>query len=199
MSTGLQRARDAVITVLDFETTGVVCGWPMLPWQVGLVRVRCGQIVAEERREWLLHVAADRPFNSHAPGRHGRLRHELAQTPGLPALWPELAPWLADAPLAAHNVGTERAALERAAPLHRFGPWIDTLRLTRRAYPHLPSAALEDVVAALRLQPRLTALLPGREPHDALYDACACALLLEHFLALPGWEDVTLHGSPRYR
>ena len=194
MSIGPQQAHETVITVLDFETTGVVRGWPVEPWQVGLVRVRCGQIVAEERREQLLRVAADRPFNPHAPGRHGRLRHELAQAPDLPALWSELAPWLVDAPLAAHNVGTERAVLERAAPLHRFGLWIDTLRLTRRAYPHLPSAALEDVVAALRLRPRLDALLPGREPHDALYDACACALLLEHFLALPGWEDVSLQA-----
>ena len=53
---------------------------------------------------------------------------------------------------------------------------------------------LEDVVAALKLQPRLDALIAGRAPHDALYDAVACALLLEHFLALPGWEQVTVRA-----
>ena len=35
---------------------------------------------------------------------------------------------------------------------------------------------------------------PGRAPHDARYDATACALLLSHFLALPGWEQVTVQG-----
>lgn len=187
-----QRACEAVITVLDFETTGAVRGWPVEPWQVGMVRLRNGRVVAEERREHLLRVSTDRPFNPHAPGRHARLRHELAQAPDLPALWPELASWMIGVPLAAHNIGTERGMLERAAPLHRFGPWIDTLRLTRRAYPQLASSALEDVVVALKLQPRLDELIAGRASHDALYDAFACALVLEHFLALPGWGEVTI-------
>ena len=159
-----------------------------------MIRLRGGRVAADERREHLLRVAEDRPFNPRAPGRHARLRHELAQAPDLPALWPELQPWLTGVPLAAHNVGTERSVLERAAPLHRFGPWIDTLKLTRKAYPQLASSALEDVVAALQLQPRLEALIAGRAPHDALYDAVACALLLEHFLALPGWEHVTVQA-----
>jgi DNA polymerase III subunit epsilon len=194
MSIGSQRAQESVIAVLDFETTGAVRGWPVEPWQMGMVRIRNGRVVAEERREYLLRVAADRPFNRHAPGRHARLRHELAQAPDLPALWPEIEPWVAGVPLAAHNIGTERGVLERAAPLHCFGPWIDTLRLTRKAYPQLASMALEDVVAALQLQPRLDAMIAGRAPHDALYDALACALLLEHFLALPGWGDVTIQA-----
>lgn len=187
-------AREAVITVLDFETTGAVRGWPVEPWQVGMVRVRRGRVEPAEQQEYLLHVALDRPFNPRAPGRHGRLRAELARASSLPELWPEFVPWLAEGPLAAHHAGTERSVLERAVPLHRLGPWLDTLRLTRRVYPQLRSAALKDVVAALGLQARLAALHPGREAHDALYDACACALLLEHFLALPGWEQVTIRA-----
>lgn len=186
-------ARDLPITMLDFETTGAVPGWPVEPWQVGMVRLRDGR-VAEERYETLLRVAADRPFNPVAPGRHAALRRELAQAPDLPTLWPGLTPWLVGVPLAAHNVGTERAVLERAAPLHRLGPWIDTLRLVRRIYPGLASAALTDVLDALKLRARLDAICPGREAHDALYDAFACALLLEHFLSLPGWERVTVRA-----
>ena len=194
MSIDSLRACEAVITVLDFETTGAVRGWPVEPWQVGMVRLRHGCVVAEERCESLLRVSADRPFNPHTPGRHARLRTQLAQAPDLPSLWPELAPWVSGVPLVAHNIGTERSLLERAAPLHRFGPWIDTLRLTRQAYPQLPSGALEDVVAALKLQSRLEALMAGRAPHDALYDAFACALVLEHFLALPGWGEVAIQS-----
>jgi DNA polymerase III epsilon subunit-like protein len=194
MANGAEMARTVPITVLDFETTGAVRGWPVEPWQLGAVRVRCGRVVAAERRETWLRVAADRPFNPHAPGRHARLRRELAQAPDLASLWPELEPWLTGGALAAHHVGTERSILERVAPLHRLGPWIDTLALTRHAYPRLASAALEDVIAALRLRTRLDELLPGRAPHDALYDAFACALLLEHFLSLPGWENVTVQA-----
>ncbi|MBQ3810030.1 MAG: hypothetical protein II839_04340, partial [Kiritimatiellae bacterium] len=51
--------------------------------------------------------------------------------------------------------------------------------------------ALEDLVPALGLLPRLLALAPGLAPHDALYDALACGLLLRHLLAQPGWADLS--------
>ena len=78
------------------------------------------------------------------------------------------------------------------APLHTFGPWIDTLALARRVRPDLTSHALADVCNALDLTPRLQELCPGRDWHDALYDAFACALICEYCLALPGWEQVSL-------
>ena len=194
MSDGSIIALNASFTVLDFETTGAVPGWPVEPWQLGIACVRNGRIVTEKSRDLLLHVDPDRPFNPRAPGRHARLRPELARAESLATHWPELAPLVTGVPLVAHNIGTERAILKHAAPLHRFGPWIDTLRLTRRSYPGLASAALEDVVSALGLLDRLAGLSPGRAPHDAGYDALACALLLEHFLSLPGWEHVTVQA-----
>lgn len=199
MSTDLSKAREIPFTVLDFETTGAVAGWPVEPWQLGIACVRNGRVEPAQCREILLRVDPDRPINPRAPGRHAQMRKELAQATPLSAHWPSLAPVLVGVPLVAHNVGTERGVLERAAPLHRFGPWVDTLRLTRRSYPELASAALEDVVLALNLQARLSSLAPGRAPHDALYDALACAVLLEHFLSLPGWEDVTVQALTECR
>lgn len=184
-------ARCTCFAVIDFETTGSVAGYPVEPWQVGIVRVRDGRVCAEERFESLLRVG-DRPFNPRAPGRHAQIRGQLAEAPPPGELWPELAVWLTGLPLTAHNTGTERGVLSRMAPLHWLGPWVDTLMLTRRAYPELASCALEDVVAAFGLEPRVRVLCPGRGAHDALYDAFACAVLLEHFLALPGWEHVTV-------
>lgn len=194
MSADLSMAGETTFTVLDFETTGSVAGWPVEPWQLGIACVQNGRVEPAQCRELLLRVDPDRPFNPRAPGRHARIRKELAQANPLSAHWPALAPLLVGGPLVAHNVGTERGVLERAAPLHRFGPWIDTLRLTRRSYPELASAALEDVVLALDLKGRLSSLAPGRAPHDAQYDALACAVLLEHFLSLPGWRDVTVQA-----
>jgi len=186
-------ARRACLAVVDFETTGSVAGYPVEPWQIGVVRVRDGRVCADEAFESLLRVG-NRPFNPRAPGRHAQLRGQLAAAPALGELWPELAGWVTGVPLVAHNVGTERGVLSRLAPLHRLGPWIDTLAVTRQAFPGLDSKALDDVSAALGLEARVRALCPGRSAHDALYDAFACAVVLEYFLGLPGWERVTVEA-----
>jgi DNA polymerase III epsilon subunit-like protein len=186
-------AVEAEITALDFETTGSVPGWPVEPWQLGLVRLRGGRVIAESRVSLLLRIDAGRPFNPHAPGRHAHLREALASAPALAEQWCTLIEaWLAGRPLAAHNVGTERTVLRRAAPLHPLGPWIDTLALTRRAYPGLPDYGLDAVIGGLGLEGRLREVSPQGQAHDAGHDACACAVLLEHLLALPRWERVTL-------
>ncbi|HNX34073.1 MAG TPA: 3'-5' exonuclease [Kiritimatiellia bacterium] len=186
-------AHQACFAVVDFETTGSVAGYPVEPWQIGVVRVRDGKVCADEAFESLLRVG-DRPFNPRAPGRHAQLRAQLAVAPTPGELWPELTAWVTGVPLVAHNTGTERSVLTRLAPLHRMGPWIDTLALTRHAFPALASKALEDVTAALGVDARVRALCPGRDAHDALYDAFACAAVLEYFLALPGWERVTVEA-----
>jgi DNA polymerase III epsilon subunit-like protein len=186
-------AVEAEISALDFETTGSVPGWPVEPWQIGLVRLRGGRVIAESRVSLLLHIDSGRPFNPHAPGRHARMREALACAAPLTEHWPALSEaWLTGRPLAAHNVGTERTVLRRAAPLHPLGPWIDTLTLTRLAYPGLSDYGLDAVIGGLGLESRLRAVSPQGEAHDAGHDACACAVLLEHLLALPRWERVTL-------
>jgi len=69
----------------------------------------------------------------------------------------------------------------------------------RRAYPDLPSHALEEVVAALGLLSEVQALCPDRAAHDALYDAVASAVLLQHLLAQPAWAGMTLRDLARQR
>jgi len=103
-----------------------------------------------------------------------------------------LSAWLQDRPLAAHHAATERKFLEEAFPLHRLGPWVDTLELVRIAYPRHPTHRLEELVSVLGLGARVETLCPGLAPHDALYDAVACAAVLEHLLALPHWRGVTV-------
>lgn len=191
-------ARDATLTALDFETTGPVPGWPDEPWQMGLVTLRNGRIDAGSLFEAYLRVG-ERPFNPHAPGRYRQVRDTLAVAPALSDLWPALSPRLLEGPLIAHNAAVERGWLRKTAPLHRMGPWIDTLRLLRMAYPGWPSYTLEDALEALGLLPRVTALCPGRAPHDALFDAVGCAAIVEYLLEQPGWASVSVSRLVRAR
>jgi len=180
------------VTVLDFESTGAVSGYPDEPWQLGLVRLAAGRVEPDSAYESLLRVGA-RPFNRHAPGRHAELRDRMREAPALPALWPRLAPLLGGGTvLAAHNAATEKKFLRAAFPLQAFGPWLDTLKLARIAWPGLPSYTLEALLDRLGLTARTAALAPGRGPHDALYDTVGSALLLETILHLPGWEQAGL-------
>ena len=192
------KAREAILTVLDFESTGAVAGHADEPWQVGMVELENGRATGRFHESYL-HVAAGRPFNPYAPGRHAEIRHVLAAAPPAADLWPVWRPWLEGRPLAAHNVGTEKKFLQRTAPLHEFGPWIDTLKLARRVRPDLEGHSLAEVCAALGVVGRARELCPGREWHDALFDAFASALVLEHCLALPGWENVSVEALAQGR
>ncbi len=181
-------AREATFTVIDFETTGVVEGHPNEPWQIGMVRFRNGKLVPEESFESLLRVG-DRPFNPKAPGDHHKRRDEIAKAPTIHEIWEDLKPWWFGQPLVAHNASVERNIIHQATPMHEPGPWIDTLRLARLAYPDEASHKLEDLTARLELTRRVKEICPGLEAHDALYDAVACGLVLEHLLSLEGWHQ----------
>ncbi|MGN0853510.1 MAG: exonuclease domain-containing protein [Kiritimatiellia bacterium] len=190
---------------LDFETTGAVPGWPNEPWQLGLVAVEDGVPVAGTQWETYFRVAADRPFSRRAPGRWAELRETLALAPTVMDAWPALSERLVGVPLVAHNAATERTMLTRQAPLTPWGPWIDTLRVVRKFWPILKSYALGDLIRTFGLEAQVREFCPDRTWHDALYDACAGAVLFCHVLkalkgtAYEGAEalvDGLGHGSP---
>ena len=187
------KAREAILTVVDFESTGAVRGHPDEPWQAGMVEMRGGRVTGRYHESYL-RVAEGRPFNPYAPGRHAEIRQVLAGAPAMADLWSTWRPWIEGRPLAAHNVGTEKKFLRRAAPMHELGPWIDTLRLARHVRPDLEGHSLSEVAEALGIVARARELCPGRDWHDALFDAFASALVLESCLGLPGWADVSVEA-----
>jgi DNA polymerase III epsilon subunit-like protein len=185
---------ELTFTVLDFETTGTVKGFECLPWQVGAVTVSAqnGLLLDAPHFDTLMRVPLGHPFSGRAPGRHAQLRAEIALAPTAQEVWLKLHAALSTTIPVAHNAATERNVLARLAPMTQYPYWLDTLRIVRKAYPSLKSYALDDIIPVLGLEPQLRALVPGRDPHDAYYDAVACALLLIHLLALPGWGALTL-------
>ena len=170
---------------LDFETTGVLPGHPNEPWQLGVVEVDLEMgTVPGTAHEWFFRIPRDRPFSPRAPGRWAEMRDELAASPTFLEAWPEMSDALSGAALVAHNAATERTVIEKRAPLARLGPWIDTLRLVRKYWPLLRSYALGDLITLFKLKAQVDAMCPGRSWHDALYDACAGAVLLAHVARL---------------
>lgn len=188
----LSKANKTEIVVIDFESTGAVRGYPNEPWQIGMVVLKNGRIDIKQKFTSFLRVD-DRPFNKNTPGMYHQFRKEISQASTLRDLWPKMKNWWLDRPLVAHNIGTEKKFIHHTAPIHHFGPWIDTLQLARVAYPHLKSHALEDLLLQFNLMNRVCKLCPGLLPHDALFDAVGCAALLEHLLQLEGWQNVTIH------
>ena len=138
---------------LDFETTGYENGQNNEPWQLGVAVVRDLEIV--EVREWFFGT----PLTPDAEP--------------LLAQWSSFHPYLAGRRLVAHNIATERTILTRTAPLTKWGPWTDTLKVAKARYPKMPSYALGELCTAFGLVPQIE----GRTWHDALYDAVACARL----------------------
>lgn len=140
-------------TALDFETTGYENGNTNEPWQLGIAVVRDLEIV--ETREWFFGT----PLTPDAEP--------------LMAQWESFYPYLANRRLVAHNIATERTILTRLAPLTKWGPWTDTLKVAKARYPGLPSYALGELCTVFGLVPRIE----GRTWHDGLFDAVACARL----------------------
>ena len=187
------RLSEASLVALDFETTGVVSGYSNEPWQIGLVALSAGRAELTTGWEQYLKIDPARPFNPHAPGRHALMRDRLALSPTPLDLLPDLQARLGGKVLVAHNCATEKKVLEQIAPMHRFGPWLDTLSCAKKAWPHLASYRLESIIEFLGLGERLGSAFAPRAAHDALYDAAAAALIVER-LCEEGWGDLPLEG-----
>ena len=157
---------------IDFETTGYENGGKNEPWQLGLAIVRGGAIV--ETREFFFEVREG--AGSGRPDGENPIRPSgtLLET------FPDWSPLLMGQRLVAHNIACEKTILTRTAPLTKWGPWVDTMKLAKARYPKLPSFALGAVCDALGCVPQMA----GRTWHDGLYDAVACAELALR-LALP--------------
>lgn len=180
------------VVALDFEATGSAPGFLNTPWQIGLVVVSKGKVDMNRSFQSLLRVPREQPFNPYAPGRWAQLRDEIAQAPSMQEIWPELRDFLQGRPLVAHHAPTERGLLSQEFPLQNFGPWVDTLSLAKKAFPHQRDFKLENLVPRLGLASIMGARCPELAPHDAFYDAVACATLLETVLAAPGWHEMGL-------
>lgn len=177
-------------TALDFEGAGELPGQADVPIQAGMAQA-IGTQAPEASQLYRTFIAANRPVALAARKVHGITDQDLAGAPELSTLWPEFKQQLHSRVLVAHNASVERRYL-RAFPGHGFGPWIDTLPLARRFYPQLSNHRLGDLIVTFELEEPLNQLCPGLQWHDALYDAAAALLFLQHLIRSAGLEEQPL-------
>ncbi|MCW1883361.1 3'-5' exonuclease [Luteolibacter flavescens] len=166
---------DCRFAAIDFESAGTARGRTDVPVQVGLAS---WSPAGGHGERFMSYLASDAPITWSARKVHGIRDEDLHGAPALLSLWPQMKKHLAGAVVVAHGKGTEKRFL-RAFPGHGFGPWVDTLLLSRAAWPDLPDHSLSALCENRGIAPDLE----GGRWHDALYDALASVLLLEHLIA----------------
>ncbi len=171
--------RDAVWAALDFESSGASPGQPDEPVQVGMAvwNPKAGA----PGNFFRSYVRSSAPIAPAAEKVHRISDGDIANAPTMSALWPEFKKRLTGAVVVAHGAGTEKRFL-RVFPFHGFGPWVDTLSISRAVLPDLSEHSLGGVIAALKLEDEVRGLCPELGWHDALFDAAACLVLLRHLV-----------------
>ena len=113
---------------------------------------------------------------------------EPEDAPTLLSLWPEVKGFLTGRVLVAHGHGTEKRFL-RGFPGHGFGPWVDTLQLSRALWPDFKDHSLGSICDQLELTSGIQGLVADKSWHDALFDAAASLVLLVHIIELHDLAD----------
>ena len=122
---------------IDFETTGYEGGNVNEPWQLGIAIVKGLEIV--ETREFFFDVEG-------APAR----AHESDALGTLQSSYETWAPYLEGRRLVAHNIACERTILTRTAPLTKWGPWTDTMKLAKVEGTAIGNLIVQMVAARIK-------------------------------------------------
>lgn len=164
--------------------------------ELGVVSLQSGEIAATRSR-FCLPAGAIPPAESRI---HRISSQMVAGSEPFAADYQEFVQLRRSGIFAAHNAAVEANLLrgQWASPplvpgwVHpgrssaEWGPWIDTLRVYRCLYPGLGDYGLQSLIQTFQLSERLQALAEAhcpvdrRQPHAALYDSLASALLLDH-------------------
>lgn len=182
----MQTISELSFAALDFESAGERANEVGVPIQIGIAWMQ--GVTLEPKSFYRSYLQAERPVTWAAQKIHSITSHDLKDAPTLLSLWPELKARLGGRVIVAHGSGTEKRFL-RAFPLHGFGPWVDTLTLSRKILPGRASYALSDLVIELGLETEARYYLPDFRWHEALSDALASLLLLRKLIEIASITD----------
>ena len=186
---------NAIFTAIDFESAGTSSGSTDTPVQIGTASWSLNHTSLSDT--WMSYIHTDKKITWAAQQVHGITKEQLRDAPKLILLWPQIKRRLLSNIVVAHGHGTEKRFL-RAFPAHGFGPWVDTLHLTRAAYPELSDYSLSSICTSLELVNEISSLAQTASPdktitwHDALYDSIASIVVLRHIIQTFSLQDLPL-------
>lgn len=181
----MQKISETTFAAIDFESAGTAAGQTDVPIQIGIALWSPAHGYGETFCSFL-HT--DRPVTWAAQKVHGIATDDLQDAPTLLSLWPEIRHLLGGHAVVAHGQGTEKRFL-RTFPGHPFAPWVDTLLLSRAAWPETKGHSLGDLCRTLGVEEAVQDRLPEGRWHDALFDALGSLALLEDLITNQDWHD----------
>lgn len=143
---------------------------------------------------WLVHPTE--PITGFARGIHGITNDMVTDAPPFADIAANVRTALDGMAFVAHNASVDLGVLRRVLPGWEPAEVFDTLRLSRRLRPELPSHRLGALVDALLLADDLPT---GLAPHRASYDALVTARLFVRLVTQTYSQPLTvedLRGQP---
>ena len=196
---------DQIIHIIDFEGSAQS---GVLEW--GIVSIQ-GENLLEAKTRLCGTKSSIDVIDSE---QHGITPELVAKCPDFAHDFDLFARLRKSGPLCAHNASVEGRFLKstwsytRQSPnfsipkedhmLASWGPWLDTLSIYRRLYPDLDNYQLNTLISLFGLEESLNQLAQEYCPkeriryHCALYDALACALLLQRLFSLEELKGLSL-------
>ncbi|MEO6053492.1 MAG: exonuclease domain-containing protein [Chthoniobacterales bacterium] len=179
--------RETRFAAIDFESAGASAGQTDIPIQIGIAVMENG--VISETSFFRSYLHAGTPVVWNAQRVHGIKSEDLKGAPTLLSLWPEIRDRLSGSWTVAHSAGTEKRFL-RIFPFHGFGPWADTLPITRALFPELNAYNLSSLAGHFGLEEKIRGHCPDFQWHDALFDAVGSLALLQHLFETANlWDE----------
>jgi DNA polymerase III subunit epsilon len=191
----LKPAKEQRYCGIDFEGSGASKVLKDAPVQIGLATL---ENVNNEVGKGVIETVLDSFINPgqrityHAYNVHKIGYRDVRHAPRLHTFYSKIQDLSTKAIFVGHSHSTEKRYLRAAFPLLPI-EWVDTLPLARAIYPSLSSHKLESCFSVTGQEERLRNLVPNKDWHNALFDAVASLLFLEHCLLLPQMEGITIY------
>lgn len=166
---------EAPLVALDLEGSGAQDREHEAILEIATVPIRNGR--PDPADAYCTLVNPGRPIPARPWISPGLTNQILGAAPTLETVEPILAERLNGCYIVGHNVGVDWRLLHRRCPTIRPAGLLDTLRLARHVNA-TPRNGLARLVAAYDLTTQTDTVAAGSQPHRALWDTTAAALLL---------------------
>jgi DNA polymerase III subunit epsilon len=188
--------QEAALAALDLEGSGAQDHDGEAILEIAIVPIIGGQPCPADSYTTLINPG--RPIPRRPWISPGLTTAALSSAPPLSQVSPELAARLAGKVIVGHNVSVDWRLLHRCCPDIAPAGLSDTLGLARHLHPSVKGRGLTELLDRYGLTSKVSELVPGGQPHRALWDTTGTALLLTALISgLPEGSTLSLEDLQR--